>query len=1298
MPKIPKQALDSAKALLEKIHTPEIAAKLAPEERQAYLNALDLVHGPREVRAKNMGFGDDTWYHGTTAEKPIEAFNSKNSATGQLFGRGNYITKDPHEAGIYTEKLDPHSGHALEDESGSIYPLRTRANKPFGGEAEAPPEFKVGLEKLIGKENLPSNWGKINKENRLLDASMGKVDPTALSKLVVDHGYDSILAGKGLSSTNERILPNMNVINSKNLRSTNAAFDPRFKDSNHLLAGAGMAMPAAQDAQHAGMDFDSLPHDGQEQFHIPAQDWQQSVIAQPDQSWGAADYFNAALGYNKNLPQDINEENARQKAEDMATGFSGTIGKAVPKIGTVKGKPVSEVLDLLMSQGATKEQAMQSIRQQTQREVGTVKLTGDPSVPSDLRKMNLQQAINRGKTDVTGYAEGGDIEAPHAGMDFDSLEDDSDVYGTPGQMALTALEGAGQGFAGPLFPMVEKAVGVNPEDILARQRENPIVHGAGEIVSLGAGLMTGTGEAAVMTKAGKLAQETMGLTDAARLSHRVGSEAVKQAAEMAVLESGNEASKMVLNDPDATAETAVANVGLAAALGAGGGALWAGAVNPLWSATAGPKVDKFLSGMSDYLNGGGKLALPEEIEAAQKTLGVELNPFMRSGISGDPKAAQLFNELREAQHPEILKGIKDMQKSVNETLTKGLGVVPEDIANYSENAAGHDLLKTLRKEYTEKFAPVQAQYDALKLDNAAVALPDEEKLQEFSKLLEKGQNFGAGGSPYAKLFDDYGQRVLQQDTLGKMDNLITEINGELKKAYTGGDTNTASALREIKDTMQTFQERMILKSARGVEKEGVQDALRMGEDLVNARVKVTADYKRVARISDRLSDEMGLGDFKGAKHFLTRLADKKTPEQVLKALSPRGNADLIPFLQEHFPETLAKLQENELKQLLRPAILGAKGDDLINVKTLGNAVDKLLAGQPEYAQLLMRPEQLQQIKAAQTLLSSLPEFKSSGTAGWMSKLTAHIPQSALAAVSLLTGHNPVAGYLIGHAGKLLAKEVPEAVKLGMLKFLSSDQPIKAEGFKAMVDYMNNTIKGESMLAKATKGVFKAGAQVMAEHAIPTDKDRTKLNKIVDRATNEPLKFMQGVEDTHLGHYLPNHQAALAQVSSRTISYLQSVKPKATQVGPLDKPLEPSQAQMQRYNRALDIAQQPLVVMEHIKKGTLQASDIADLKGMYPALYNQMASRVMNEIVGKQAKEEQIPYHTRMSLSLFLGQPLDATMQPMSIVAAQPKGNQQQQPQSGMPMPNRKGTSSLGKSAETYRTPEQTSAVRRARID
>lgn len=874
---------------------------------------------------------------------------------------------------------------------------------------------------------------------------------------------------------------------------------------------------------------------------------------------------------------------------------------------------------------------------------------------------------------------------------FDDLQDDSEKYGSIGQQAIAGVEGLSRGIAGPLATAAEKhLLKVPQEDIRGRQEANPITAGIGEAAGLGAGLMTGTGEAAVMTKVGEAALEAANLAklgEGASLGMKVGASAVQQAAEMAVLSAGDETSKMILQDPEASAESAISNVGMAAALGAAGGAFITGAVSPLWKATAAPKVESMLNGLKDHLNGTAAI-LPDQVQNAVNTLGIEVAPEMRAVLSGNPGAIEKFNVLKETQNKAILDNIDKIRRDASDSVMNSLGVTPEAVAVHSENEAGHDLYDTFAKEYKEKYQPIAEKLERRDAEASGITIPDEARLKAYGKLIEKGMEKVGTDSEYYKLYNDYGQRLLAKEDIGAVDKLKTEINKKIKGLRMGGDYNVIDALQDIKTTLGDFQESQIARKAMETEALGVKGAKGAGSQLLNERAETNRLYKEFAGMSDELTNHLGVGDFKGYGTLNNKLTDKITPEQLLNKFSIRNSADKIGFLEKNFPETLKKVQENELKRFLKPAILSAKEGDAISIRKLQDLIDKGMAGKSEYIRSIIPEAAINRVSAAHQIEAAIPNPKSSGTAGWLTKVTKHMPASALAAVAMLTSHNPVFGYLLGEMGQHMGRNIPDAINLGYLKFLGSNQPIKAEGFKAMVDFFHNTYKGDNRINEGIKNIFKAGAQVLISSNMPSKADTEKLDKIVSNMQKAPGELF-AEDQGHVGHYLPDHQGQLAQVSARAVQYLQSIKPQPYKGNPLDKPIDPSKAEMSRYNRALEIAEQPAIMLKHIKEGTLQASDLQDLGAMYPGLYRTMAAKLSNEMISSQSEDHLIPYKTRMGLSLFLGQPLDHSMEPLSIMASQatymPKAKPGQPQEGQKPKGN---MDKLGKNDKSYMTPLQ----------
>ena len=156
-------------------------------------------------------------------------------------------------------------------------------------------------------------------------------------------------------------------------------------------------------------------------------------------------------------------------------------------------------------------------------------------------------------------------------------------------------------------------------------------------------------------------------------------------------------------------------------------------------------------------------------------------------------------------------------------------------------------------------------------------------------------------------------------------------------------------------------------------------------------------------------------------------------------------------------------------------------------------------------------------------------------------------------------------------------------------------------------------------------------------------------------------------------------------------YFDAVRPKQTQNSPLDEISPPDQMQQNHYNRQLDIAQNPSLILQHVKDGTLQPPDLLTLGTLYPQLHNAMVKKAGAALIEAKAKEMELPYKQKQALSMLLGQPLDSTMTPMAmqtIMQANAPQQDQQQPQGKK---SKSGATSselkqLNKVDDLYKTP------------
>lgn len=281
---------------------------------------------------------------------------------------------------------------------------------------------------------------------------------------------------------------------------------------------------------------------------------------------------------------------------------------------------------------------------------------------------------------------------------------------------------------------------------------------------------------------------------------------------------------------------------------------------------------------------------------------------------------------------------------------------------------------------------------------------------------------------------------------------------------------------------------------------------------------------------------------------------------------------------------------------------------------------------------------------------------------------------------------PGGRYLGAYLGHYALKPLVKTIMPSLVKPILDMAP-SGVGLRAAFDAVGSIAKGDALIDSAAKGVFQTGSKVLFDQLSP---DQYKLDKLSNKvqALSQSPESMMGVGGA-IGHYLPQHQMALASTAQNAVGYLEAQRPKPMQPGPIDKPIEPTQAGMSLYNRTLSIAEQPLSVLSRIKDGSLLPKDVQDIKTLYPALYTKLSQKLSESMINHISEGGHVSYKMRGALSTFLGSPIDSTFTQPSIMAAQAT----YMPTTPPTMPlgaskKKKGTSALGKSAEAAQTPQE----------
>lgn len=749
-------------------------------------------------------------------------------------------------------------------------------------------------------------------------------------------------------------------------------------------------------------------------------------------------------------------------------------------------------------------------------------------------------------------------------------------YGTPGQQLLTGLEGATSAASLGLIP----GFGKKGESLLRRE-ENPIARMAGEAAGLvGSSLLVpGEGAAGLMTKAGKGAADLLGV-EGTGLAARAARGAAQSAAETAIFQGGDEVSKLIAGDPNQSLDTAAANIGLAALIGAPFGA-GTGAISPLWDAKLGGKVGEFIEDFKGRIN--------HHIN----------NP--------DPVAA-LTDELT-AHHQNITsmadevygpKGLKaqEIEKLMPETITdkivtqaEGLGQKTQALIDTMEkkpNVYPERLVEKLKSDLETFQAQLASPKSAAEVFNAT---------QDLKQTVQGYSKFDKFVKPVDEAYDFVrSMKELGHDLRNSLeDSSVWGKAAERQKAVNAG-------FRDYLPKLQDFEKRFTtLKSD--------------GERIVDPG-KINTFVNQLGKPNAELKQQM-LADFLEASEKYRGVIDKTHANLGLES-----------------PFTPSALQA--AKQSLQEITPGQKAADIV-------------------------------MKNGLTRLSG---------------------QGLGALVGGAAGHTVGAGgfgALLGeHAlGPFFSSILPSLIKPIM------ENPASAKGLKSAVDYALSVFKGETLLNKAVKNTLKAGQFVIAQNQLPTEKDRAKLEKVLKAYQENPNKMFEVGGDT--GHYLPNHAQALGEKAMTAVQYLNSLKPSTAKNAPLDGEVKVSKVAEGAYQNALNIAEQPLVVLEHISKGTLTPEDLIHLNNLYPGLHQSLIQKVTAEIAEVTDKGDLIPYKVRLGLSMLMGQPLDSTMTPQAIQATQP---QAQQPPNEPQQIAKHSMSALNKMASLDMTPQQSREVAR----
>lgn len=240
----------------------------------------------------------------------------------------------------------------------------------------------------------------------------------------------------------------------------------------------------------------------------------------------------------------------------------------------------------------------------------------------------------------------------------------------------------------------------------------------------------------------------------------------------------------------------------------------------------------------------------------------------------------------------------------------------------------------------------------------------------------------------------------------------------------------------------------------------------------------------------------------------------------------------------------------------------------------------------------------------------------------------------------------------------IGKENLHSIMPTMIKSASGKNP-HPEAFRGSVDYLHSSIKGRDKISSKINGLFDKSKPEKMDAAA-----RKSLKEKITDLTVNPHKMLE--LGGNLGHYMPEQTAQLAETTSNAVQYLNSLRPTSDRSAPLDAQMPPSKYDEIKYDRALDIASDPTLVIDYAKDGLLETQDIQTLHALYPKLAQSITQKATEFLIEKNLDDSKLTRAQKRSLSALIGQPLTFTQGPDAIKAIMQANSTAQSETQGAP--------------------------------
>lgn len=800
-------------------------------------------------------------------------------------------------------------------------------------------------------------------------------------------------------------------------------------------------------------------------------------------------------------------------------------------------------------------------------------------------------------------------------------------------------------------------------------------------------------------KAGTLIATPEAGSIASRIARQAASAGLGSAVEGSVYGLGQSVSEYGLGDPDLNGQKIMANMGYGALLGGGLGAAIGGTLRGIGEMRGfAPHVEETALRAqihSDAMNAGlpdqpvgpiqsfqdvadrvknadlpaisdeaGALPAKErllEINAALGDSNPEFNPDGPFPLPAHNIQIQSLNSpyVRDMYKTFLESGSEDAQnlqkfesgqkssavKWLNNSIRQ---LSPEGAVITDVSKAGQDLVDHFKTQYEAEKKEIAPLFK--KIDDAAV-----NSVSNTQDIVDRLEQSFPEVSKYLTRTEDGLKLQPYEDTMGIGDKTYSQIN-KLVKAVNKPDL-TIGELRNLRENMRDSIDWLGSRKSAGEItqlRKSLMDYIEDQVQKVEPDLKVRDAFKRYAvNEGNREVIESMIG---GKLDNKAGFAKTINPEDVLKGVfsdTASVNAAKQILGQKEFDKALANylaVQAKSATDVARNGFSSAKFATFLKGK------------QPELmAAFAEKPHVLNRLGALTDFMRILPDSPSvnpSGTAKTLNYLTGLQKLS-----SLLNPRDAAHKAIEGMAKK--SEQVHLKLQLeAILRGESVEGPQAQMAKHTVLGWAERAMQKTSQAVKqGTKRIFQTGQKLsepfsayIGEKSTPQEKHKKhqQLLKQIHALNNDPEQLIDKLNDSTKSLYAsaPQMTGSIQQALVSATQFLASKAPQGPDPKPLSKPFTPSNAELAQFNRYQQIVENPTHILDQVRTATLTPEAVETLQTVYPKLLDEMRTSVIDHLTDHLSKEKEIPYRVRMSLSMFLGQDLDHTLDQQSIAANQ----------------------------------------------